>query len=41
MEALQSPGTGLTYPALTGVRKQSVQDDRASFWSRCYSFYDK
>ncbi len=26
MEALQSPGTGLTYPALTGVRKQSVQD---------------
>ncbi len=26
MEALQSPGTGLTYPALTGVRKQSIQD---------------
>ncbi len=26
MEALQSPGTGLTYPALTGVRKRSVQD---------------
>ncbi len=26
MEALQSPGTGLTYPALTEVRKQSVQD---------------
>ena len=26
VEALQDPSTGLTHPALTGVRKQSVQD---------------
>ena len=25
VEALQDPSTGLTYPALIGVRKQSVQ----------------
>lgn len=26
VEALHDPATGLTYPALTGVRKQSVED---------------
>ena len=26
MEALEDPSTGLTYPALTGTRKQSVED---------------
>ena len=26
VEALEEPKTGLTYPALTGVRKQSVED---------------
>ena len=30
VEALEEPKTGLTYPALTGVRKQSV----ATIWSR-------
>ncbi len=26
VEALEDPSTGLTYPALTGIRKQSVED---------------
>ena len=26
IEALEEPKTGLTYPALTGIRKQSVED---------------
>ena len=26
MEALEDPSSGLTYPALTGARKQSVVD---------------
>ena len=34
VEALKDPSTGLTYPALTGVRKQSVEDVERllSFW---------
>lgn len=31
MEALKEPKTGLTYPALVGMRKQSVQDAERMF----------
>lgn len=31
MEALQDPSSGLSYPALVGIRKQSVQDAERMF----------
>lgn len=38
VEALQDESTGLTYPALTGVRKQSVQDVERLFGSEVIEF---
>ena len=38
MEALEDPSTGLTYPALTGVRKQSVEDVERLFGQNLINF---
>ena len=40
VEALQNPSTGLTYPALTGVRKQSVLDVERLFGQGVIDFMD-
>lgn len=37
-EALNNPSSGLTYPALTGTRKQSVQDVERLFGSPLIDF---
>lgn len=41
MEGLQDASTGLTYPALTGVRKQSVQDVERLFGPGVIAFMEK
>lgn len=41
MEALQDTSTGLTYPALTGVRKQSIQDVERLFGPGVIEFMEK
>lgn len=41
MEALHDPSTGLTYPALTGVSKQSVQDVEHLFSPGVIDFVQK
>lgn len=38
MEAVADKDAGLTYPALTGVRKQSVQDMERLFGHRVIEF---
>ena len=40
VEALKDPATGLTYPALTGVRKQSVEDVERLFGSKVIEFME-
>ena len=41
VEALKDSNTGLTYPALTGVRKQSVQDVERLFGPGVIEFMQK
>ena len=41
MEALEDPSTGLTYTALTGVRKQSVEDVERLFGPGVISFMEE
>ena len=41
VEALQDPNTDLTYPALTGVRKQSVQDVERLFGRKVIQFMER
>ena len=40
VEALKDPSTGLTYPALTGVRKQSVEDVERLFGEGVIKFME-
>ncbi len=40
VEAVKDPSTGLTYPALTGVRKQSVQDVERLFGEGVIKFME-
>lgn len=40
MEALQDPTTNLTYPALTGARKQAVSDVERLFSSDMVNFME-
>ncbi len=40
VEALRDPATGLTYPALTGVRKQSVEDVERLFGEGVIKFME-
>ena len=41
VEALKDPSTGLTYPALTGVRKQSVEDVERLFGEGVIKFMEQ
>ena len=41
MEAHQDPSTGLTYTALTGIRKQSVQDVERLFSHGIINFMER
>ena len=41
VEALNDPTTGLTYPALTGIRKQSVEDVERLFSQGVIDFMEK
>ena len=41
MEALHDPSTDLTYPALTGARKQSVSDVERLFSGKMESFMER
>ena len=41
MQALEDPTSGLTYSALTGVRKQSVEDAERLFGPGVISFMEK
>ena len=41
VEALKDPSTGLTYPALTGVRKQSVDDVERLFGEGVIKFMEE
>ena len=41
VEALKDPTTGLTYPALTGIRKQSVEDVERLFGDGAIEFMEK
>ena len=41
MEALSDPSSGLTYPALTGARKQSVVDAERLFSPDLVAFMHK
>ncbi len=41
MEALQELNTGLTYPALTGIRKQSIEDVEQLFGYGVIEFMEK
>lgn len=41
VEALEDPTSGLTYPALTGQRKQSVTDVERLFCSELLDFMEK
>ena len=41
MEALQDPSTNLTYPALTGARKQSVSDVERLFSQDMVAFMER
>ena len=41
MEAMEDPVTGLTYPALTGIRKQSVEDVERLFGEGVIDFMEK
>ena len=41
MQALEDPSSGLTYSALTGVRKQSVEDVERLFGPGVISFMEK
>ena len=41
VEALKDPSTGLTYPALTGVQKQSVEDVERLFGEGVINFMEQ
>ena len=41
IEALKDPSTGLTYPALTGVWKQSVEDAERLFGEGVIKFMEQ
>ena len=41
VEALEDPNTGLTYPALTGIRKQSVDDVERLFGAGVVKFMEE
>lgn len=41
MQALQDPSSGLTYSALTGIRKQSVEDVERLFGPGVIAFMEK
>lgn len=41
VEALNDPSTGLTYPALTGVRKQSIEDVERLFGDGVIKFMEE
>ena len=41
VEALQDPGTDLTYPALTGERKQSVENVERLFSFKVIAFMER
>ena len=41
VEALKDPSSGLTYPAMTGVRKQSVEDVERLFGAGMVGFMEK
>ena len=41
MEALQDPDTHLTHPALTGIRKQNVQDVERLFGNSVIDFMER
>lgn len=41
VEALQDPATGLTHPALSGVRKQSVEDVERLFGDGVIKFMEE